>query len=503
MEKKIIIIGAGIAGLSAGCYARMNGYDAEIYEMHSLPGGLCTSWKKGGYIIDGCLHWLTGSAPADSFYEIWKELGAIQGKRIFNHTEFYRFTGTDGRTFILYSDVDRLEKHMKELSPEDVEATEKLCSLIRKFAGFRMSQDKAFELFNLIDIFRMVVKMMPYMKDMNFCNSITIGEFAGRFKDQLLREVLPFVLGDNEMSLFALVMTMALLHNKAGGFPEGGSLEFARGIEKRFLNLGGKIFYGKKVDRILVKDGIASGVKLSKGEEILCDYVISCADLHTTVYQMLDGKYIEPQHEDLFSNSKIFTSSVQVSFGVNMDFSNEPDCIAQVFKLNDPILIGNQKTEWFMVRNYSFDPSLAPKDKTVIESTFMVDDFSYWEKLYTDNPAYKAEKERIALITSDELEKKYPGFKSKIEVTDVLSPMTYVRYTGNYKGSYMTWVMTPELMKKHRMIKKTLPGLKNFWLSGMWIQPPGGVPTGAKTSRDIVQIICRKDRKKFTNTFIS
>jgi hypothetical protein len=57
--------------------------------------------------------------------------------------------------------------------------------------------------------------------------------------------------------------------------------------------------------------------------------------------------------------------------------------------------------------------------------------------------------------------------------------------------------MTPELMKKHRMVKKTLPGLENFWLSGMWIQPPGGVPTGAKTSRDIFQVICRKDKKKF------
>jgi phytoene dehydrogenase-like protein len=89
VEKKIIIIGAGIAGLSAGCYARMNGYDAEIYETHSLPGGLCTSWIKGGYTIDGCLHWLTGSAPSDSFYQIWKELGAIQGKRIFNQWEIY------------------------------------------------------------------------------------------------------------------------------------------------------------------------------------------------------------------------------------------------------------------------------------------------------------------------------------------------------------------------------------------------------------------------------
>ncbi|MCK4323768.1 MAG: NAD(P)/FAD-dependent oxidoreductase, partial [Armatimonadetes bacterium] len=56
MDKSIIIIGAGIAGLSAGCYARMNGYRTTIFEMHDKPGGLCTSWKRRGYTIDGCLH---------------------------------------------------------------------------------------------------------------------------------------------------------------------------------------------------------------------------------------------------------------------------------------------------------------------------------------------------------------------------------------------------------------------------------------------------------------
>ncbi|MGD0755175.1 MAG: NAD(P)/FAD-dependent oxidoreductase [Bacteroidales bacterium] len=497
MEKKIIIIGAGIAGLSAGCYARMNGYDAEIYESHSLPGGLCTSWKKGEYTIDGCLHWLTGSAPSDSFYHIWKELGAVQGRRIYDHQEFYRYTGSDGRTFILYNNADRLEKHMKELSPGDTESIELLCRLIRKFTKFKSPLNKAFELFNFLDIIRMIFTMRPFMKDLNLCNSLTMGEFAGRFKDPLLQEVFPLILGDKDMSLFAFVITMALLHNRAGGFPEGGSLEFARAIEKRLLNLGGKIFYGKKVEKILVKDGDAYGIQLAKGVEILGDYVISCADMQATVYKMLDGCYIEPQHEELFSNEKIFNSSVQVSFGVNMDFSNDSDCVAQVYKLSAPLLIGNMKTDWIMIRNYSFDPTLAPKGKTVVESTFMVDDFDYWERLYADKAAYKSEKERIATIVSEELEKKYPGFISHIEVTDVLTPMTYVRYTGNYRGSYMTWIMTPGLMKRHRMIKKTLPGLKNFWLSGMWVQPPGGVPTGAKTSRDILQIICRIDKKKF------
>jgi len=53
-NQSITIIGAGFAGLSAGIYAQMNGYQSQIFEMHNLPGGLCTSWKRKEYIIDGC-----------------------------------------------------------------------------------------------------------------------------------------------------------------------------------------------------------------------------------------------------------------------------------------------------------------------------------------------------------------------------------------------------------------------------------------------------------------
>jgi phytoene dehydrogenase-like protein len=500
MEKKIVIIGAGIAGLSAGCYARMNGYEAEIYESHSLPGGLCTSWKRGKYTIDGCLHWLTGSAPGDSFYKLWEELGAIHERRMINHEEFYRFTDTSGKTFIAYCDIDKLEKHMKELSAADSEQIDLLCGLIRKFSKFKSPMDKAYELYNFFDILKMIWSMRSGMKVFKYSSEITIDEFARKFNDPFLQEVLPLTLGDKNMSLLALVATMALLHTKAGGFPEGGSLRFARSIEKRATDLGCNIFYGRRVEKILVRDGKACGIRLANGTEIFADYVISCADLHNTVYKMLDGQYVEPQHEELFKSAAILKSSVQVSFGVNMDFSGGPDCVAEAFRLQTPVMIGNQKTDWLMIHNYSFDPTMAPKGKTVIECLLSVDDFNYWEQLYKDKSAYKTEKEKIAAIVADEMEKKYPGFKSRIEVTDVLSPMTYVRYTGNYKGTYMTWVMTPDLLKRHRMIKKTLPGLHNFWLSGMWIMAPGGVPTGAKTSRDILQLICKLDRKKFTTT---
>ncbi len=99
--KKIIIIGAGVSGLSAGCYAAMNGYEVQIVEAHPLAGGLCTSWKRNGYIIDGSCHSLMGSGPASSYYQMWLELGAIQGRCIVDYEYFAGMTTLDGREFRL------------------------------------------------------------------------------------------------------------------------------------------------------------------------------------------------------------------------------------------------------------------------------------------------------------------------------------------------------------------------------------------------------------------
>jgi phytoene dehydrogenase-like protein len=63
-DRSILIVGAGIGGLSTGCYTRMNGYRTTIFEMHDVPGGVCTSWKRHGHTFDGCIHNLAGTTPA-------------------------------------------------------------------------------------------------------------------------------------------------------------------------------------------------------------------------------------------------------------------------------------------------------------------------------------------------------------------------------------------------------------------------------------------------------
>jgi phytoene dehydrogenase-like protein len=75
--RNIAIVGAGIAGLTAGIYALQSGFDVTIYESHTIPGGASTSWKRKGYLSEGGMHWLTGSSPDIPLNRLWREVGAI------------------------------------------------------------------------------------------------------------------------------------------------------------------------------------------------------------------------------------------------------------------------------------------------------------------------------------------------------------------------------------------------------------------------------------------
>ena len=97
MNKSIIIIGAGMGGLSAGCHGQMNGYNTQIFEMHTLPGGQCASWKRKGYTFDACIHYLFGCSPSSKIYQLWHELvgafGAVEENQLFR--VFLIFTSSE------------------------------------------------------------------------------------------------------------------------------------------------------------------------------------------------------------------------------------------------------------------------------------------------------------------------------------------------------------------------------------------------------------------------
>lgn len=491
-QKSIIIIGAGIAGLAAGCYGQMNDYRTEIFERHYNPGGLCTSWKRKGYTIDGCIHWLVGSSPANTVYRIWEELGAVQGRRMVDHDEFMRIEGADGKVFIIYTDVDRLEQHMKELAPADEKVIGEFIEAIRACARVALPIEKAPELYGPMDGLKLLFKMFSFLGVMRKWKRISVQNFAKRFSDPFLRQVFPLSSDLPDFPMMAMLMTLAWMHKRSAGYPMGGSLEFSRAIEQRYLDLGGEIHYRSPVSKILVEDDKAVGVRLADSTEHRGDIVISAADGHATIFDMLEGKYINSKIQGYYDKLPVFPPLIQVALGVARPFEGLPPTI--IYPLKEPVTIAGQEHKWVGLEIYNFDPTLAPAGKTVVKVMFP-SDYDYWKKLKQDPERYKAEKEQIADQVIALLDQRFPGLASQVEMCDVATPMTWERYTGNWRASYEGWLITTKTFGMR--MSKTLPGLKNFYMAGQWVEPGGGLPPAAMSGRNVVQIICHRDKRPF------
>jgi phytoene dehydrogenase-like protein len=498
-NKKVIIIGAGISGLCAGSYLQMNGYDTEIFELHNIPGGLCTAWKRKGFTFDLCIHWLVGSSPSDNFYDLWNELIDMEKLDFVDHEIFFQIEDKDGRKLRIFTDVDRLEEEMKNVAPEDKDIIEDFVGGIRKFLPFSFPLNKAPEVMNIFDGLKMMFTMLPYFGAFKKWEKISARELASRCKNPLLsRAILEMFLPDS--SVFFLLMTLIWMHKKSAGYPIGGSLNFAELIEKKYISLGGKVIYKSRVEKVIEEDDCARGIKLANGDTHKADIIISAADGYSTIFKMLNGKYVDEKRREYYSGEseklKVFPSLVVVSLGVNRKFDHESHSL--VFPLKKPIAVDESVShEYLSVRIFNFDSTLAPEGKTSITVGLSTYNYEFWVDLRKNDKAkYRQEKERIENEVIEALEEKLGNIKSNVEVTDVSTPASLIRYTDNWKGSFEGWHPGPGTTMLR--IAKTLPGLKNFYMIGQWVEPGGGLPPAIMSGRSVAQIICKKDRKKFT-----
>ena len=497
MSKSIIIIGAGVAGLAAGCYGQMNGYRTQIFELHDLPGGLCTAWERKDYIFDGCIHYLFGTAPGKPFAQLWDELGVLRDRPIIQHTEMMRVRDSSGKTLIIYADPERLEAHMKELAPLDAGLIEDFTQGIRQFEHFDMAamQEKPRALMNARDWAHLGQKMLPFALPLARWGRISAKEFAQHFSDPFLRRAVPQMFAWEECPVMAGQSVLAYMHQGNAGFPAGASLAFARALEKRYLELGGEIHYKAQVERILVEDDRAVGVRLYNDEEHRSDHVVSTADGKGTVFDMLGGRFTTRELKTRYDGHLPIHTQLQVSLGVNRDLSAEPHWVMHL--LDQPVMIAGEPRAAIGVKNYCFDPSLAPAGKSVVE-VMLASDYHYWQRIY-GRKLYDSEQIQVANQVIDFLETCYPGIKAQVEVTDVATPLSYERYTGNWLGATCGWLLTTDTMLwMIQGVDKTLPGLQDLYLAGHWVEPGGTVPIVALSGRNAIQLICHDDERPFT-----
>jgi phytoene dehydrogenase-like protein len=206
-----------------------------------------------------------------------------------------------------------------------------------------------------------------------------------------------------------LVLSMAWMINRDAGHAIGGSQAIIRPIVDNLRNLGGRLRLGAKVEKILVERDSAIGVQLVGGEVIAADWVVSAADGHATIYDLLGGRYVNKTIQDIYNTLTPFPSYVQVSLGVARDLSEQAGFVRRV--LDSPLRL-DPKTEHSEVsfRFFHFDPTFAPAGKTPVTSFVPTRNAEFWAGLERREPArYQEEKRRLgeAVIVLEQAIREY------------------------------------------------------------------------------------------------
>lgn len=494
-KKKIIIIGAGIAGLTSGIYALDNNYDVTIYEKHAIVGGQCTGWVRNNSFIDGCAHWIVGTNPTSDLYSLWRYVGAFNENDKIYETTYYCKYDIDGEVITLYADINKLQQELLRVAPEDSKKIKRLINDVKAYKHVKIPTEKPLDMMNIFDLTAFGINMLPMALKYGKYKNVSIPQYCNQFKSKYLRKLFIRMMGEqyNAHSMLYILQTLVKLD---AGIVEGGSKKLAYNIYDNFINKGGKVVTNVEIDKVLIEDNKAKGVIFKDGKVEYADYVICSTDAHHALYDLLDNKYYDEYFVERFDNNKEYplNTCIYLSFKINEDVSGLPKMLN--FEI-PPIEFFNNKIDNITIRNYSFDASLSKDGSTVFSCLIPVNENVYDELEKLDRKDYLTFKDYIGKLVKYHICKRYNLNENNVKVLDVATPLTYNRYTNAYKGSYMSFLSTNKA--KGLMRKGLIKGLDNFVLAGQWLMPPGGLPIALFMGKHAIIRICKMDKKKFVN----
>lgn len=475
--KKVVIVGGGIAGMTAGILLQKAGFQTEIYEKNPIPGGQCTGWKREGFMIDNCIHWLTGTRPGSSLHELWKEIGALGDGVAVYEKEMFFSSKLDGQTLTFWRDKERTRQEMLALSAEDEKEINRLMEYVTLAESMTVPADKPFDAMCLPELMKLGMSMKGMGKVMKAYGNMDISELAMRFHHPLIRRAIVDYMPAGYQA-YAFLVSYATVTGGNGDIPRGGSLAMALRIAGRYKELGGVLHCNASVEKLLLKDKKAEGILMKDGTRVAADYVICACDTDFTFRSLLPESYMPKSLRTLYKEREKYpvSSGFQIAYAVDGVF---PELTGTRVFSCAPIQVGSRTVDAMSVQSYDYEPAFAPEGKTVLQTNFSQteEDYVWWQDIYQDKERYEKAKREMAGQAMERLVAEYPCLEGKVRILDIWTPMTYTRYCNAYKGAYMSFVNTKNA--KSVTVPGTVKGLKNVYLASQWLMGPGGLPTAA------------------------
>lgn len=480
----VLIIGAGIGGLTCGARLAAMGYEVAVFDHHYLPGGYVTNFQRKGYTFDVALHGVGGLGKGQSFHQILESCDVMN--RIHPLPKQHPYSVLwEGEKIDIPQDVNAYRLFLHERFPAEKEGVDRLFEGIRELhAGLQFLSNPAVPGWKKGLLF--LSKCRTLMKWSNLTTEQVIKQYvqSEEFMNFFTALWGYYGLPPQKLSSLYFFIPWTGYHVEGTYYIQGGAQALSNALVAVIEENRGKVYLKQEVTEILVKQKEAYGIRTKKGLEFTGDWIVSNASPAHTLGKLVNN---HPQAEAYRKNlaaKEVGPSLSQLYIGLSChpeELGITDEDILFVEEKNhqmdyENLIEGRYHMGNFSLTNYSkMDPTLNCSNRGVIAIT-LIDSIENWPE---NKEAYQQKKKEVTEILLERLETYYPGLKEKVEVIELGTPRTMERYTKNPQGAVYGFSQTIKQAGMKRTSQKT--PFSHLSLVGAWTQPGGGFQ-GAATS---------------------
>lgn len=455
-----VIIGAGISGLVCGCYLAKAGMKTLIVEKNAKPGGYCTSFTRGGFHFDACVHSLSSLRNGGILKTVLKEL------KLEERLKFKRFDPSDiiiapDYKICFWNNLEKTTQEFQDNFPKEAKKIKEFFDYINGCEGIFFSTLRSITFQSLLDKY---------------------------FKDNKLKAIFSLPLLGNaglpakQISAITGVLVYKEFMFDGGYYPNGSIQSFADMLAERFQELGGHLLFSNLVKRIIVENKKVKGIEIDKKGDILAEHVIANNDATQVFFSLIGQKQIDKQMISLLNDMKPSLSAFILYLGIDGELKDllsdstvwflphyNIDKIYE-FTINGEV----DSLDWFFARPSSI------KRTIIMFINVPSKNEEYW----------KANKKRFIDVFIKKMEQVIPNLSSHIMFKDAATPNTLYKWTLNYKGAAFGWAWTPSQFAI-KGLSQTTP-ISNLYLTGHWTTIAQGISGVTYLGRGTANLILAK-----------
>ncbi len=496
-----IVIGSGLGGLSCAAAFARQGFTPLVIEQHDKPGGYATAFARpGGFVFDVSLH-STTVEERDGVLNLIPGFPEITDVEFLLHPTLFRAIYPEHDIRAAQRDPHAYITQLGDLFPEERGG---LAALFEDMQGLFDEVNRLTSAQGQVDMSRFPTDF-PYLFRLH--DKTWAAMLDARIRNPKLKAIVSgqwgyYGLPPSRLSCFYYAIPFLGYLSAGGCYPRGRSQNISNALARYITAHGGTILLNTRVDRILASDGAATGVTTADGTAFTGKVVVSNADPFTTFRQMIADQSALAEYEAMWERYSVSLSSFQVFLGLKDDLVGKlslTDSEIFVEPGYDPeasyahALAGDVEHAGVSITLYdAIDRGYSPPGKNTI-NLMALQGYDPWEPYEADylagrKTAYNQAKHRMADVLIQRAEAILPGLSGAIEVKEIGTPLTNVRYTGHHRGAIYGWDQTVNNSGGSRVGHAT--PIRNLYMAGAWSRPGHGyaavIPSGLECFGEIM-----------------